>query len=110
MNIAALRVRILIQKNSTATDNTGNHRSEWEDFFRCWGTPMTERTDESEAAAHTVSADRLTLTVRWSSETAAVNPREYRVIINGAIYNITGIDETGFRHRSRKLYLEKKER
>ena len=36
MNIAGLRVRITIQKNTTAVDRIGNHTSVWTDFFSCF--------------------------------------------------------------------------
>lgn len=110
MNISALRVRLVIQKNQTVTDAVGNHYSEWSDYFHCWGTPVTDHVDETENAAHVVSTDRLSVTIRWSSETAVITPTEYRVIINGSIYNITGIDDMGFKHKSRKLHVEGKER
>ena len=41
MNIAGLRVRITIQKNETATDQYGNHKSVWQDYFTCWATAVT---------------------------------------------------------------------
>ena len=75
MNIAGLRTRITIQKNETVTDKYGNHKSAWTDYFKCWATAVTSglSTKEEEAAGHTVEADRLDITVRYFSETAAVN-------------------------------------
>jgi len=65
---------------------------------------------EEEAAGHTVEADRLDFTVRWSSETAVVNSKQYRVMLGGRIYNILSIDEMGFKHNSRKLHAQLSER
>lgn len=112
MNISGLRVRIIIQKNMTVTDKYGNHKSAWQDYFTCWATAVTSglSSKEEEAAGHTVEADRLDITVRWSSETAAVDSKQYRVLLNGRIYNILSIDEMGFRHNSRKLHTELAER
>lgn len=110
MNIAALRVRVTLQKNETVTDQYGNHCSAWTDRFSCWATAITGGGGETSAAAHTEEGDRLDLTVRWSTETAAVNSKEYRVLLNGRVYNITGIDEMGFRKNSRKLHCELSER
>ncbi len=42
--------------------------------------------------------------MRWCSETAAVNSKQFRVIISDRIYNIIGIDEMGFKKNSRKFY------
>ena len=112
MNIAGLRVRITIQKNSTQVDRYGNHTSAWADYFSCWATATMsgKSAEETPEAGHTQEADRLDITVRWSSETAAVNSKQYRVLIGDRIYNILSIDEMGFRHSSRKFHTELSER
>ena len=112
MNISGLRTRITIQKNETVTDKYGNHKSEWRDFFSCWATAVTSglSTREEEAAGHTVEADRLDITIRWSKETAAVGSKGYRILLSDRIYNILGIDDMGFKHNSRKLHVELSER
>lgn len=112
MNIAGLRVRITIQKNGTVTDRYGNHKSVWQDYFTCWATAVTSglSSKEEENAGHTVEADRLDITVRWSSETAAVDSKQYRVLLGGRIYNILSIDEMGFKLNSRKFHTELTER
>ncbi len=110
MNIAGLRVRITIQQNSTKIDAIGNHSSEWQDYFSCWATTSTGGGNETEEAGHTVEGDTLSFTVRWSSETAAVNSKQYRILLGDRIYNITGIDDMGFRHNSRKFQTRLRER
>ena len=106
MNIAGLRVRITIQKNETVVDRIGNHTSAWVDYFTCWATAVTSglSASEKEEAGHTVEADRLDITVRHSSETAAVNSKQYRILLQGRIYNILNIDEMGFKHNSRLFH------
>ena len=112
MNIAGLRTRITIQKNETVTDPYGNHKSAWTDYFTCWATAVTSgiSSGETETAGHTVEADRLDITVRYSSETAAVNSKQYRILLGDRIYDILSIDEMGFKHNSRKIHAELKER
>ncbi len=110
MNIAGLRVRITVQKNTTVVDAIGNHSSAWKDYFSCWATATAGGGSEAEEAGHTVEGDSLDFTVRWSSETAAVNSKEYRILLGDRIYNITGIDEMGFRHNSRKFHSSLVER
>ena len=112
MNIAGLRTRITIQKNETVVDKYANHKSSWTDYFTCWATAVTSglSTSEEEAAAHTTEADRLDITVRYSTETAAVNSKEYRILLGSRIYNILSIDEMGFKHNSRKIHAELVER
>ena len=112
MNIAGLRTRIMIQKNETVIDKYGNHKSDWVDYFKCWATAVTSglSASEEETAARTAEADRLDFTVRYSSETAAVNSKQYRILLGDRIYNILSIDEMGFKHNSRKLHTELSER
>lgn len=111
MNIAGLRVRITIQKNETVVDKYGNHKSVWTDYFSCWASASKDRTlDENEANGTTTEENRLDFTVRWSSETDAVNTKNYRVLLYGRIYNIVSIDEQGFRRKSRKFITELVER
>ena len=106
MNIAGLRTRITFQKNETVVDRYGNHTSAWTDFFSCWATAVTSglSSSEGEAAGHTVEADRLDITVRYSSETAVVNSKQYRILLGDRIYNILSIDEMGFKQNSRLFH------
>ncbi len=112
MNIAGLRVRITIQKNETVADRYGNHKSVWSDYFSCWATTVRSgrSAEETREAGYTQEADRLELTVRWSSETSAVNSKQYRVLLGDRIYNIVSIDDMGFKHNSRKLFCQLMER
>ena len=112
MNISGLRVRITIQKNETVVDKYGNHKSIWTDFFTCWASAVTSglSASEKESAGHTTEADKLDITVRYSTETAAINSKQYRVLLAGRIYNILSIDEMGFKHNSRKLRTQLTER
>ena len=112
MNISGLRVRITIQKNETVVDKYGNHKSTWTDFFTCWASAVTSglSASEKESARYTTEADKLDITVRYSTETAAINSKQYRVLLAGRIYNILSIDEMGFKHNSRRLHTQLTER
>ena len=112
MDIAGLNTRITIQKNQTIVDRYKNHTSVWAEFFSCWATCVTSgrSAEESQEAGYTQEADRLDITVRWCSETGAVNSKEYRILIGSCIYDITGIDEMGFRKNSRKFHTVLTER
>ena len=112
MNISGLRVRITIQRNETVVDRYGNHTSSWTDFFSCWATATMsgKSAEETRNAGYTQEADRLDITVRWSSETAAVSAKQHRILIGERAYNIIGIDEMGFRHGSRKFFCRLEER
>lgn len=112
MNIAGLRVRITIQRNETVIDEYKNHMSAWTDYFSCWATATAsgKSAEETQEAGYTQEADRLDITVRWSTETAAMNSKQYRILLDDRIYNIISIDDMGFRHNSRKLHTVLTER
>lgn len=103
MKVTGFRVRITIQKNVTETDRYGNHRSVWADHFSCWSSAMGQTGDESEEASRTREKDRMDFTVRYCSETAEVTSKGYRILLDGRIYNITHVDDMGFRKNSRKF-------
>ena len=112
MNIAALRTRVTFQKNVAKVDKYGNHRSEWSDYFTCWATISKQNrgTDETHNAGYTQEHDRLNITVRWCSETAVINAKEYRIIKDKQIYNIVDTDEMNYKHNSRKFICVMEER
>ena len=108
MDIGALRARIIIQKSSTTANKYGNHISSWTDYFTCWATATTSgrQSDETEKAAVTQEKDSVDFIVRYSPEIAQVNTKEYRILLEGRIYNIRSIDEMGFKKNSRKFHTE----
>lgn len=103
MNIAGLRVRIMIQRNGTVTDRIGNHKSAWQDYFPCWATASDQTGNEKEEASQTREEDKMAFTVRYCSETAVVTSKGYRILLDGRIYNITHVDNMAFKKRSRKF-------
>lgn len=50
MNIAAMNVRLAIQKNETVTDRIGNHINTWTDFYTCRATPVQSGGSEKQEA------------------------------------------------------------
>ena len=106
MNIAGLRVRITIQRNTTVTDRYGNHVSEWQDYATCWANPSDQGGEEFEDAGRTAEKDKLDFTVRFSTMTAAVTAKEYRILFMGRIYDITNVNDMGFKRAARKFRCE----
>ena len=104
MNIAAMRVRITIQKNATMVDEIGNHKSIWEDYFSCWATASNQTGKEENDVGQTLEEDKMDFTVRYSSETAAVTSKGFRIILNDRIYDIDHVDDMGFHKRSLKFH------
>ena len=110
MDAARLNERIMIQKNSFITDEIGNHRNTWEDFFSCRATIGGERATEKQAAGLTVDNAAMSVTVRYCRKTADVNALEYRILFKGEIYNITNVDHLNYRKRALKISCVKARR
>lgn len=112
MNVAAMRKRVTIQQNSTTTDKYGNHKPAWVDHFTCWATIQRQggASDETHDSGYTQEHERLNITVRWCSETAIVNSKEYRITMDNRLYNIVDIDEMNYKHNSRKFICVLEER
>lgn len=106
MNIAAMNVRIHFQKNRTVTDEIGNHKSEWEDYFSCYATVSDKTADETDVVGQIVTKERMDFTVRYCKETKIITSKNYRIILCGRIYNITSVDDMAFRHKSMKFHAE----
>ena len=112
MNVAGLRIRITFQKNTETEDAIGNTVMAWEDVFTCWASASAEKSAaaEGEAATTIVDIERVDFTVRYSTETAAVTAKEYRIVYQDRIYDIVLVDDMGFKKRSLKFYTERRVR
>lgn len=104
MEIAALNVRIMIQKNEVVVDKYQNHTSKWTDYFACWATCSGQTGTETDDAGQTLEEDKMDFTVRYSSETAAVTSTSYRIMLGDRIYNIDHVDDMAFKRRSLKFH------
>ena len=54
MDIAALNVKIMFQKNETVVDSIGNHKAVWSDYFSCHATVSGEGGAEAAVAGQIV--------------------------------------------------------
>ena len=107
MNIALLNVCIEIQKSTPSTDNYGNHMNSWAPYLYCHATVSGEYSAEKSDAGLIVDDSRLDFTIRWFAASAMVTSTGYRVIFNGDIYAIIGVDHRDFKRRSLKLLCQK---
>lgn len=107
MDIALLNVKIVIQKNTVVVDKIGNHKNEWVDYYSCYATVSGESPSENTDAGTVVDNSKIEFTVRYCKSVSAVDSTGYRVIYNGEIYNILGIDHKNFKKRLVKLKCKK---
>ena len=110
MDVALLNRKITVQKNTVVTDAIGNHTNEWADFYSCYATISGESPNESTSAGTVVDNTKADFSVRWCKAVSEVTPDEYRVVYNGEIYNVLGIDHQNFKKKSVKLKCQKARR
>lgn len=107
MNVALLNCRVMIQENAVLIDSIGNHKNDWVDYYSCYATINSESGSEVNTAGETLESNRLAMTLRYSSETAAIEPTKHRILFNDDIYNITSVDHMNYKKKSLKLWCEK---
>ena len=110
MDIAAMNVRGTFQKNETVTDQYGNHKNVWTDYFTCYATISGENGQEQAVVGETVENTDMNVTVRYCSETAVVTSTGYRILFAGELYNILAIDHLNFKKRALKFKCRKERR
>ncbi len=113
MEVAALRSKIMIQKNETVTDQYGNHKNIWTNYYCCFGTVGGEglaSSREEQVAGTTVEDFSMTVTVRYCKKIAAVTSTGFRIILDGELYNIVNIDHLNFRKRAVKFMCSRERR
>ena len=107
MDIALLNVKILIQKNTVTVDKVGNHKNKWTDYYSCYATVSGESPSENTDAGTVVDNSKIDFTVRYCSLVSKIDSTGYRVMYDGGICNILGIDHKNFKKRSVKLKCQK---
>ena len=107
MKIELLNVRITIQKAVVLSDQYGNRKNDYETCYRCYATVSAEAAKEETSAGVIVDESKIVFTVRWCQAAAAVTSTGYRIIFNGELYNILGIDHMSYKHKAIKYHCQK---
>ncbi len=107
MNIAAMRVRVTFQKNAVTVDKYGNHKNEWTDYYSCYATISGENGQEQAVVGETVENTDMNVTVRYCSETAAITSTKFRIVFEGELYDILGINHLSFKKHAIKFKCRK---
>lgn len=107
MDIAAMNVRVAIQKNEAITDKYGNHKNAWTDYFSCYATISGETGQEQAIVGETVENTDMNVTVRYCRETAAVTSTKFRLVFMGEVYDILAVDHLNFKRHGLKFRCRK---
>lgn len=107
MDIAAMNVRVTLQKNEVITDKYGNHKNTWADYFSCYATISGETGQEQAIVGETVENTDMNVTVRYCKETAAVTSTKFRLVFMDEIYDILAVDHLNFKKHGLKFRCRK---
>ena len=103
-DIARFNQRIVIQKNTTGTDRYLNHTNAWTDYYACWAYAGTYEHDKEDQGAATTSPEQtIIFEVRYCSELRGLTSDGYRVLFNGAIYDILAVDWMNYQNQTIRL-------
>ena len=110
MNIPLLNKVIIIQKQTAVIDDIGNHTNAWSDYYSCHATVSNETNSEDEAAGVTVDNTNTDCTRRLCALSSAITSTEYRVVMDGELFDILSVDHMNFKRKSIKLRCRKARR
>ena len=107
MDIAAMNVRVTLQKNEVITDKYGNHKNTWTNYFSCYATISGETGQEQAIVGETLENTDMNVTVRYCKETAAVTSTKYRLVFMDEIYDLLAVDHLNFKRHGLKFRCRK---
>ena len=107
MEIAALRVKIMFQRQEAVADGVGNHTNRWEDYFACRATVGGEGGTEKAVAGTTVEDADISFTVRFCRAADAVSSSGFRIVFREELYDILAIDHLNYKKRALKFRCRK---
>lgn len=110
MKIELLNVMIEIQENATVTDRYGNHKSEWVPYYSCHATASAESPKEGTEAGLIVDSSKIDFTVRHCRKAASITGKGHRIVFQGQIYNILGVDHMSFKRKAVKFHCQREDR
>ena len=110
MDIAAMNVRVTFQRNEAVTDDYGNHKNAWTDYYSCFATISGESGQEQAVVGETVENTDMDFTVRYCAETAAVSSTKYRIVFMDELYNILAVDHLSMKKNALKFRCRKERR
>lgn len=110
MKIELLNVMIEIQKHTVVTDKYANRSNEWVPYYSCHATVSAESPKENSEAGLIIDGSKADFTVRFCRAAAAVTSTEYRILFDGNLYNILGVDHMNYKRRSVKFLCQRCDR
>ncbi len=105
--IARLNERLTVQRNTTAVDKYGNHRTIWEDFFSCYCYAGTYQYDRERESVVTSEVQTVNFEVRYCMELKDLDSTHYRIVFHEDSYDIQTVDMMNFQKRTIRIVCKK---
>ena len=103
MNAGAYRNFVKIQHLEKSKDTDGFSKEEWVDYYSNYAYANKLSGAEFWAAAETASQSTVRFEMRYHPALDALNTKDYRLVFNDRIFNITNIDNVQFRNETVKI-------
>ena len=108
MEIAALRVKIMFQRQEAVADGIGNHTNRWADYFACRATVGGEgNRGEKAVAGLTVEDAGISFTVRFCKALEVVSSVGFRIVFREELYDILAVDHLNYKKKALKFRCRK---
>lgn len=102
MNPGELRHRITIKKLKKIKVN-GFDDVKWEDYKTVWAGVNNLFGKEYWEAKAIQSENTIEFVIRFSKDVGILNSKEYRIVFNNKIYNITFVDNIKYQNKWLKI-------
>lgn len=103
MDSGAYRSLVTIQQYVSGFDDIGNPSEEWQDYKTCYAYVNGLSGREYWEAAVVHGENTVEFVFRWKPFFDSMNTKQYRLLFNGGIYDITSIDNIQFRNKTVKI-------
>lgn len=103
MDSGAYRSLVTIQQYVSGFDDIGNPSEEWQDYKTCYAYVNGLSGREYWEAAVVHGENTVEFVFRWKPFFKSMNTKQYRLLFNGGIYDITSIDNIQFRNKTVKI-------
>lgn len=103
MDSGAYRNRVTIQQYVSGFDDIGNPSTQWQDWKECYAYVNGLSGREYWEAAVVHGENTVEFVFRWKPFFDEMNSKQYRLLFNGAVYNINTIDNIQFRNKTIKI-------
>lgn len=103
MDSGAYRSLVTIQQYVSGFDDIGNPSEEWQNYKTCYAYVNGLSGREYWEAAVVHGENTVEFVFRWKPFFDSMNTKQYRILFNGGIYDITSIDNIQFRNKTVKI-------